>query len=124
MAERKLLGANLSFEEKILLAQLTTAPGWQILVRIMAEACRDATESVVKLDPTAERYNEKLVAMQTMTRAIHKFSADVLDSVKVHQTNAVKEADEKQNPVAKGTRFQGFKPPTPVLVKGPQSDKK
>ena len=123
MAERKLLGENLTHEERILLAQLTIAPGWIILVRMMAEACRVATEAVIKLDPTTERYQEKLVAMQSMARSINKFSTDVLDSVKVHQRSAVKEAEQEQNPAAqvgKGTRFQGFKPPTPKLIKGPQ----
>ncbi len=123
MAERILLGENLTHEERILLAQLTTVPGWTILVRMMAEACRNATEAVIKLDPTTERYQEKLVAMQSMARSINKFSTDVLDSVKVHQRSAVKEAEQEQNPAAqvgKGTRFQGFKPPTPKLVKGPQ----
>ena|SRR5690349_2751193 len=117
MAERKLLGAGLAFEERIALAQLTLQPGWMTLVRLMAEACRDATELVVKLDPTVERYQEKLAGLQTTARAMNKFSAEVLDSVKVHKDRAVLEAQEKENPDAAiekvTTRFQGFKPPRP-----------
>lgn len=115
MADRKLLGANLPFDERIALAQLTLQPGWMILVRLMAEACREATEAVVRLDPTSERYQEKLAGLQTTARSMNKFSAEVLDSVKVHKDRAVSEAQEKENPGAdadKATkRFQGFRPP-------------
>lgn len=115
MAERKLLGQGLPFEERIALAQLTLQPGWTILVRLMAEACRNATEAVVKLDPTSPRYQEVLAGLQTTARAMNKFSADVLDSVKVHKDRAVQEAQEKDNPdstLEKATnRFTGFKAP-------------
>lgn len=123
MVERKLLGENLTFEEQITLAQLTSQPGWAILVRMMAEACRNATEAVIKLDPQAERYNEKLAGLQTTARAMNKFSTEVLDSVKVHNRRALEESERKNSPVKvveKGTRFEasgGFKPPVPKLVK-------
>ena len=117
MAERELLGAQLSLEERIALAQLSNQPGWQILVRLLAEACRNATEAVIKLDPTTERYPEKVVALQTTARDMNKFSAAVLDSVKVHQRVALKEVQAKENPTLeadKGTRFKGFRMPTPT----------
>lgn len=123
MAERKLLGENLTFEEQIILAQLTSQPGWNILVRMMAEACRNATEAVIKLDPQAERYNEKLAGLQTTARAMNKFSTEVLDSIKVHNRRALEETERQNSPaktVEKGTRFEasgGFKLPTPKLVK-------
>ena len=113
MAERKLLGENLNHDERILLAQLTTHPGWKILVKLMAESCRTATEDVIKLDPASERYNERVIALQTNARAMNKFSAEVLDSVKLHQRRALKDANAIDNPEAEvsTTRFQGFKPP-------------
>lgn len=116
MSERELLGKNLTFEERISLAQLVNQPGWNILVRVMAEACRNATEIVIKLDPATDRYPEKVAALQMTARAMNKFSAEVLDSVKAHQRVAVKEAQRKENPVVegeKGTRFQGFRMPVP-----------
>jgi hypothetical protein len=95
---RKVLGSTLNFDERISLAQLTTQPGWKVLVHVMAEACRRATEEVIKLDPSVERYDQKVIALQTTARAINKFSADVLDSVRVHQQTAVKEAQQRENP--------------------------
>lgn len=116
MPDRNLLGQNLTFEERISLAQLTTQPGWKILVRLMAEACRNATEEVIKLNPTVPRYPEVLAGLQTTARAMNKFSAEVLDSIRVHQQKTVKEAQDKESPESaeiKSTRFQGFKPPVP-----------
>jgi len=96
--DRKLLGEKLTFEERISLAQLVNQPGWAILVRIMAEACREATEAVIKLKPTAERYPEQLTGLQTTAHAMNKFSRAVLDSVKLHQRTAVLEAQQRENP--------------------------
>ena len=96
--ERKILGENLTLEEQVALAQLTTAPGWKILVKLMADACREATETVMKLNPTVERYPEQLIGLQTTARAMHKFSTDVLDSVRVHQRVAVQKVKEQESP--------------------------
>ena|SRR5271157_29014 len=115
MSERKLLGQNLNTEERILLAQLTTQPGWKVLVKLMAEACRAATEEVIKLDPTAERYSEKVQGLQIAARSMNKFSAEVLDSVKLHQRRAVQEANGRLGSAPeekRTTRFAGFRPPT------------
>lgn len=118
MIERKLLGQDLPYDERVALAQLVQQPGWKILVKLMGEACRNATEETIKLDPTTERYAEKVVALQTTARAINKFSVEVLDSVKLHQRTAVMEAQAEEatktgNTPEPNTRFRGFKPPAP-----------
>jgi hypothetical protein len=116
MTERKLLGQSLNHDDRILLAQLTAQPGWKVLVKLMAEACRGATEAVIKLDPSVERYQEQLMGLQTTARAMNKFSAEVLDSVKLHQRRALIDANAIENPTqveeVKTTRFEGFKMPT------------
>ena len=94
--ERRLLGEGLPYEERIALAQLVNQPGWKILVRLMAEACRKATEEVIRLNPSVERYPEQLAGLQTTARAMNKFSAEVLDSVKLHQRTAVQEAQQRE----------------------------
>ena len=123
MVERELLGANLSAEERMALAQLSNQPGWGILVRLIAEACRNATEAVIKLDPSTDRYQDKVVALQTTARAVNKFSAAVLDSVMVHRNVAVTQAQRKENPTLdseKTNRFQGFNMPRPKSPEGKQ----
>jgi TRAP-type mannitol/chloroaromatic compound transport system substrate-binding protein len=124
MAEpRKLFGRNFTREERIMVASLAQQPGWELLVRMMAEACRTATESVIKLDPTTERYPEVLMGLQTMARAMNKFSADVLESVRTIQVDVHKQLkaedkpEEKEGVVSK--RFSGFKMPVPVEPKSP-----
>lgn len=119
MAERKLLGQNLNHEERILLAQLTVQPGWKVLVKLIAEACRNATEDVIKLDPTAPRYNEQVIGLQTTARAMNKFSAEVLDSVKLRVSQALKAESQSDEDVKPTTRFKGFVAPTKPVVQSP-----
>jgi hypothetical protein len=95
---RKILGSTLDFEERLAIAQLTHQVGWKILVRLIAEACRRATEEVIKLDPSTDRYEQKLAGLQTKARAMNIFSAEVLDSVKLHEQKAMKEVKERENP--------------------------
>ena len=113
---RKVLGESLTFEERLGLAQLVNQPGWKILVRLMAEACRDATEATIKLDPGTERYLERLSGLQTTARAMNKFSAEVLDSVKLHQRTAVTEAQQRENSALVPEPVQRFRLP---IVKSP-----
>jgi hypothetical protein len=111
---RKVLGETLTFEERLSLAQLVNQPGWKILVRLMAESCRKATEEVIRLNPSVERYPEQLAGLQTTARAMNKFSAEVLDSVKLHQRTAVQEAQQRENPelvTLQKPRFQMPKSP-------------
>jgi hypothetical protein len=122
MAKRELLGANLPMNERIQLAQLAIQPGWTVLVKLMAEACRNATEEVIRLDPTkSERYTETVSALQMTARAINKFSGEVLDSVKMHQQIALNEIKESQELEEKtNTRFKGFQmPAVPVGQESP-----
>lgn len=125
MSDRKILGSNLSYEERIQLAQLTTQPGWSILVKLMAEACRNATEEVIRLDPKTERFHEVVGSLQMTARAINKFTAEVVDSVKVHLGVALKEAKAKEpssqaEETTADIRFKGFKMP---LQQSPEGEK-
>ena len=118
--ERKVLGETLNFEERLALAQLVNYPGWKILVRLMAESCRRATEEVIRLNPAVERYPEQLTGLQTTARAMNKFSAEVLDSVKLHQRVAVDEAQKRENPTLVPEPVQRFKMP---MLKSPEGAK-
>ena len=122
MSDRKLLGDGLPFEEKLALAQLVNQPGWKILVKLMAEACRHATEDVIKVSPTQERRSEVLDTLQCIAHAMHKFSADVLDSVKLHQRVAVKEAQQRENPTAVFEPPQRFRMPIESPAKEPKQN--
>jgi hypothetical protein len=111
---RTVLGEALTFEERLSLAQLVNQPGWKVLVRLMGESCRRATEDVIKLKPTVERYLEQLGGLQTTARAMNKFSVEVLDSVKLHQRTAVAEAQQRETPelsIQQKPRFQMPKSP-------------
>ena len=111
--ERKLLGEGLTYEERLSLAQLVNQPGWKILVRLMAESCRHATEEVIKLEPGIERYAERVTGLQTTARAMNKFSAEVLDSVKLHQRTAVSEAQQREKQTVVPEQSKRFQMPMP-----------
>lgn len=116
MSEKKILGVNLAFEERVQLAQLTNHPGWTILVKVMAEACRNSTEDVIRLDPTSERYSENLEKLQMTARAMSKFSNSVLSSVREHLNSTIQEASNTvESNETLGIRFKGFGPPKSPL---------
>jgi TRAP-type mannitol/chloroaromatic compound transport system substrate-binding protein len=122
MSDRKLLGDGLPFEERLALAQLVNQPGWKILVKLMAEACRTATQEVIKLKPTQERYSEVLAGLQTTAHAMNKFSAEVLDSVKLHQRNAVLEAQQRESSTAVFEPPARFRMPIESPAKEPKQN--
>ena len=111
MSEKKILGVNLAFEERMQLAQLTNHPGWAVLVKVMAEACRNSTEDVIKLDPTSERYSQNLEKLQMTARAMSKFSNSVLSSVREHLNATVQASNSVESNEGLGVRFKGFGPP-------------
>jgi len=119
---RTILGEALNYEERIALAQLTTQPGWKILVRLMAESCRRANDAVIRLDPGTERYEQKLTGLQTKARAMNLFTAEVLDSVKVHHDSAIKDAKERENPTLTPEPVNRFRMPMPQSPKGPAAE--
>jgi hypothetical protein len=112
--QKVVLGQDLTLEERIVLAQLVQQPGWKVLVRLMAEECKAATEAVIRLDPSGERYDQKLIGLQTTARAMNKFSAEVLKSVKLHEQVAVKALQREEKPDVKPPkRFQMVVPKNP-----------
>lgn len=109
MKQTVLLAEELQDVERALLATMVTHPGWAIVEKLHTSACQRATEAVIKLDPTEEGYERKLVALQSKARERNEFSLLILGSVRQHVAYAVEqkkqEAEpEKQqsNPILKG----------------------
>jgi hypothetical protein len=117
---RKVLGATLDFEERLAIAQLVNQPGWKVLVRLIAETCRRANEEVIKLDPSTERYEQKLTSLQIKARAMNVFSTEVLDSVRVHEQIALKQVKERDNPSLVLEPVNRFQMPMPKSQQGQQ----
>lgn len=87
--------------ERVNLSQLRTHPGFPVLEKLLATACKRATEAVVKLDPMDEGFERKLKALQQKARERNEFSMLVLASIE-WQDQYVKSmeevAGEKVNP--------------------------
>lgn len=76
-----LLLDTLTETERLNLAALKHHPGFPVLEKMLMEACKRATEEVIKLDPTEEGYERKLKALQSKARDRNEFSLLVLQSI-------------------------------------------
>jgi len=91
---KKLLSENLTQTERLYLKGLSYHDGFPVLQKMMDEACRNATEEVMKVDPREANYKEILAATQANARAIHEFCEAIRKSFNAHVANA--EAVEKK----------------------------
>lgn len=76
-----LLSDSLSETQRLSLSSLKQHPGFAVLELMMMEACKRATEEVIKLDPSEEGYERKLKALQSRARDRNEFSLLILMSV-------------------------------------------
>ncbi|VVB52049.1 Uncharacterised protein [uncultured archaeon] len=114
---------TLTVDERVELAQLTNQPGWNILVRLLSESCRNATEACIRLDPVEEGYERKVAALQAHARTLNKFSNDLIQSVKAHRKIAMDRLKEQENPslvYEPPKRFQMVVPGNPIPEKEQQ----
>lgn len=92
-----LLRDELNLAERSALHNMTYHPGFKILQRMIDDACRLATEEVIKLDPGANNYERLLVSVQNKARAINEFASALRKSVDVHCNAAIQlEEEEKE----------------------------
>lgn len=92
-----LLGEDLTAEEKLYLNALTNHEGFPVLVKLLNEACKKATEEVIKIDPQDNNYERKLAAAQNTARAKNSFCTDVIKTIRWRVVEGVNEiAIEKQ----------------------------
>lgn len=97
MAQQPLLIDGLTLAERITLGSLAQQPGFMVLVKIMNAACERATADVIKLEPSEEGYQRKLMAFQTRARNINEFSSSVLKSIDWQvQFGVVEQANQKE----------------------------
>jgi hypothetical protein len=97
MKQSVLLADELTDVERASLASLAQHPGWRVVEKLHTEACKRATEAVIKLDPTEEGYQRKLVALQSKARERNEFSLLILGSVSLH----IEAAKQKLTPEEK-----------------------
>jgi hypothetical protein len=92
--KQPLLSDQLSETQRLNLTALKHHPGFVVLEQMLMEACRIATEEVIKLDPNEEGYERKLKALQSKARERNEFSLLVLASIDFQERLALQEAEE------------------------------
>jgi hypothetical protein len=105
-----LLSTSLTETQRLNLSAMKQHPGYAVLELMLTEACRRATEDVIKLNPIEEGYERKLKALQSRARDRNEFSLLVLASVdwqsqfsEIEQKSKVvaMEPEQEQNRIAK-----------------------
>lgn len=92
--------------ERVNLAQLKLHPGFVVLEKLFMAACKNATDAVVKLDPSEEGFERKLKALQQKARERNDFCMLILASVEWQDQFAkALEESEKPNPEPEQNRI-------------------
>jgi hypothetical protein len=93
----KMLLREMSYQEQMNLWGLTKHPGFDVLVALMDEAVRDTAADPIRLDPMADKYEEKLAKLALIARATNDFCMSVRNAVNTHiVAAAAKQKQEEQ----------------------------
>jgi len=89
------LGKDLTQGERIYLASLAHHDGFPVLQKLFDDACRAATEEVMKVDPASPNYKDVLAAKQANARAIHEFCDAIRKSFNWNVEIGVQEVEKE-----------------------------
>ena len=92
----KMLCRDLTFTEQMALANLAQHPGFDVLVKILDDTCRQAAAEPVKVDPLDKDYAHKVTELTRSARMVNDFCASVRASVNTHISAAVMKQNEDQ----------------------------
>lgn len=107
----KILVPDLPIAKKVALAQVISTPGWQVVIEIANEACRNAMTDTIKLDPESEDYERVVVERQRRARNIAEFSDNLMRSIHEHAVSIRKvENREEAEAVASVAAMYGIHP--------------
>jgi hypothetical protein len=106
MALPLLLGELLEGEQ-MNLASLLKHPGYPALEKLLMASCRRATEDLVRLNPSTEGYEKKLVYLQWKAQERNEHTMEILRSISYHaEVHDVRETEAKQTKPPENIRFK------------------
>lgn len=91
-----LLGEGLTQTERLYLGSLAHHDGFPVLKKLFDQACKLATEDVLKVDPEDKEYASKVQARAMRARIINEFVGSIRKSFEANVMIA-NEAEEKEN---------------------------
>jgi hypothetical protein len=100
--QQPLLADTLTDTQRALLASLQQHPGYPVLELLHMEACKRATEDVIRVNPEEENAIRKVEVRQLRARERNEFSLLILKSIQWHVDAAAavgpkKEEEPEQN---------------------------
>jgi hypothetical protein len=106
MKQEPLMMDRLTPGKRAALAGLVQHPGWAVVEELHMDACKRATEDVLKANPEETGYDQLVKARQIKARERNEFSLLILKSVEWHIQAAQGQAEEEeakapQNPILK-----------------------
>lgn len=104
-----LLMDELQSVERVSLSALKQHPGYAVLEKLFMAACKRATDDVIKLDPAADGYERKLVALQSKARERNEFSLLILQSIAWQIDLESKKTEETKNEPGVNRIVKGLK---------------
>ena len=87
----------LTLEERVYLANLSTHPGFAVMIKLMEDACSQATKKTIALDPEDPNYDSKLKVRHLEARIMNDFAASVIASCRTHVEALEAEVEENQD---------------------------
>jgi hypothetical protein len=98
MAEQteKILCPDLSAAEKTMLLQTINTPGWKVVVKITNEACLQATQDIIRLNPESQDYERVNATRAARARTMTEFSNSLMKAVYTH-ADAIKRTNIQED---------------------------
>jgi hypothetical protein len=100
-----LLRDALTSAERVMLGQLTHAPGFSVLTKLFDALCKRVNDDTLKLDPEEDSYERKLSIRTQRARNINEGVGQLRDSVNYHTqvvlSAAVEETKQAEEAVQK-----------------------
>jgi hypothetical protein len=84
MKQKPLMMDELTPVKRAALASLVSHPGWGVVEELHMDACKRATEDVLKQDQGEEGSERKILTLQAKARERNEFSLLILRSVQWH----------------------------------------
>jgi len=96
---------GLGLDEKLYLGSLTKHPGWLVFLKLLENACLQATTKVIKLKRDNPDYDRLVKIYQTDASLINELCAAIIKSVTMHEMSG--EMLEEQRKLEEGVEAAG-----------------
>lgn len=109
-----LMYAGLNPQKRLYLRAIIEHPGFAVVRELLEDACRQATQAVIKLNPEDENYDTLVKARQMTARLTNELAGMLIKSMIMHaetskmETAAKTEETVEAKPTLVGSKYGSF----------------